>query len=486
MAKIKVEKAQAMTSELVARFSALVGKENAITDKGLLETYLVEPRGLYSGMTPLVLRPASTAEVSAVMKLASETKTPVVPQGGNTGLVGAQQPDQSGSQLILSFARLNRIRSMDRLGKVALVEAGVVLKTLQKKAEELGCLFPLSLGSEGIAQIGGNLSTNAGGTAVLSYGNVRELCLGLEVVLPDGRVLDDLRSVRKDNSGYDLKNLFIGAEGTLGIITAAVMRLFSLPRGRIVAYAGILSPAAALQLFALAQSYAGPMLTGFELMSRLSMQFSLAYNKHVREPLPKTYSWYVLLEISSSSSSDEARNVMETILARAMRDGIAKNAVIAINKAQEQAFWQLREDMSLAQKSQGSSIKHDISVPVAAVPDFLVIAGRIVDEMLPGARVVAFGHVGDGNLHYNVSQPIGADKAEFLARSQEVSHRIHTLVMQCGGAFSAEHGIGQMKQDALMTFKSSVAIDLMRDIKKLFDPQGIMNPGKIFSACTTR
>jgi len=486
MAKTGAGKARSMTPELIARFAALVGEENAITDKGLLETYLVEPRGLYNGVTSLVLRPGSTAEVSAIMKLASETKIPVVPQGGNTGLVGAQQPDQSGSQIILSLARLNRIRSIDPLGRVALVEAGVILKTLQQKAKEAGCLFPLSLGSEGTAQIGGNLSTNAGGTAVLNYGNMRELCLGLEVVLPDGRVLDDLRSVKKDNSGYDLKNLFIGAEGTLGVITAAVMKLFALPRGRAVAYAGVKSPAAALQLFALVQSHAGTMLTGFELMSRISMQFSLAYNKQGREPFSEPYPWYVLVDVSSPCSQGEAKNTVETILAKALEDGIAENAVIAASKTQEQAFWQLREDMSPAQKSEGGSIKHDISVPVAAIPDFLAVAGRIVEEMMPGARVVAFGHMGDGNLHYNISQPAGADKAAFLSRWQEVNHRIHTLVMQYGGAFSAEHGIGQMKRDALVAFKSPVAVDLMRGIKKLLDPQGIMNPGKILSSRTSR
>ncbi|RCL02800.1 MAG: FAD/FMN-containing dehydrogenase [Candidatus Tokpelaia sp. JSC188] len=472
-----------MTPELISRFSTLVGKENAITDKRMLKTYLIEPRGLYNGATPLVLRPANTAEVSAIMKLASETKTPVVPQGGNTGLVGAQQPDQSGTQLVMSFSRMNQIRSIDSLGKIALVEAGVVLKTLREKALDLECFFPLSLASEGTAQIGGTLSTNAGGTAVLSYGNMRELCLGLEVVLPDGRVLDDLRGVRKDNSGYDLKNLFVGSEGTLGVITTAAMKLFALPRGRIVAYVGIQSPTEALKLFVLAQSHAGIMLTGFELMSRLSMQFSLAYNKQGREPLPELYPWYLLIEISSPCSQGEARNIMETILSESMKDGISKNAVIAINKAQEEAFWRLREDMSPAQKPEGISIKHDISVPIAAVPDFLVTAGRVIDEMLPGARVIVFGHIGDGNLHYNISQPIGANKEEFLCHSQEISHRIYALVMQYGGAFSAEHGIGQMKRNTLMAFKPSIAVDLMCSIKRLFDPHGIMNPEKVLSSC---
>jgi len=468
-----------MTPELISRFAAVVGKENAITDKALLETYLVEPRGLYKGCTPLVLRPGSTAEVSAVIKMAVETRTRVVPQGGNTGLVGGQQPDRSGAQIVLSLARLDRIHSIDPQGKVVLVEAGVVLKTLQQRAEEAGCLFPLSLGSGRACQIGGNLSSNAGGTAMLSYGNARDLCLGLEVVLPDGRVLDDLRRVRKDNSGYDLKNLFIGAEGTLGIITAAVMKLFPLPRGRAVAYAGTGSPAEALRLFTLAQDHAGTMLTGFELISRLGLQFSLACGGHRREPLPEPYSWYVLIDISSSRSQDEARDVMEVILSCALEKDMAGNAVVAASKAQEVAFWRLREDISPAQKREVGSIKHDISVPVASIPDFLAEADRMVEEMIPGARAVAFGHMGDGNLHYNILQPAGADKEAFLAGRKEINHRIHTLAMRYGGAFSAEHGIGQMKRSELLVFKSPVAVDLMRGIKKLIDPQDIMNPGKI-------
>lgn len=468
-----------MTPQLISRFAAIVGKENAVTDKALLAPYLAEPRGLYNGCTPLVLKPGSTAEVASVMKLACETRTLIVPQGGNTGLVGAQQPDRSGRQVILSLSRLDRIRFINPQDKVALVEAGVILKTLQQKAEEAGCLFPLSLASEGTAQLGGNLSSNAGGTAVLNYGNARELCLGLEVVLPDGRVLDDLRRVKKDNSGYDLKNLFIGAEGTLGVITAAAVKLFLLPRGKAVAYAGVSSPAQALRLFMLAQDYAGPLLTGFELIARMGVEFSLAYTGQTREPLPQAYPWYVLMELCSPSSQAEAKDRMEAILSRALEQDMADDAVIAASRAQEMAFWQLREAISPAQSREGGSIKHDISVPVAAIPEFLTAAGYAVQALIPDARIVAFGHMGDGNLHYNISQPAGGRPEMFLARRREINRHIHTLAIHYGGAFSAEHGIGQMKRDELVAFKPPVAVDLMRGIKKLLDPHGIMNPGKI-------
>lgn len=468
-----------MTPELQRRFSEIIGLENAITDQDMVRSYLVEQRGLYHGKTPLVLRPASTAEVSEIMKLANETHTPVVPQGGNTGLVGAQQPDDSNTAIILSLSRLNRIRSIDPAGNMALVEAGVILQNFQEKVVEADRFFPLSLGAEGSCQIGGNLSSNAGGTAVLAYGNTRELCLGLEVVLPDGRILDDLRFVKKDNSGYDLKDLFIGAEGTLGVITAAVMKLFPRPRGRAVAYAGLKNPAAALELFTQAQDRAGSMLTGFELMPRIGMEFSLAYNSNGRDPLAGKHAWYVLIDISSAHSDGEARDMIEAILSQGIGNGIVDDAVIAVNRTQEKAFWTLREEMSPAQKRQGGSIKHDISVPVAAIPDFIAEAGIIVDDIMPGARIVCFGHMGDGNLHYNITQPKEADTQAFLAQWGDVNHRIHTLVMRYGGAFSAEHGIGQLKRGELVAFKSPVAIDVMRGIKKLFDPNNIMNPGKM-------
>ena len=465
--------------KLIERFIEIVGVNHALVDQDVISSYLVEQRGLYHGRTPLVLRPSSPQEVSEIMKLASESGTPIVPQGGNTGLVGAQQPDESANEIIVSMERLNRIRSIDVEGNLALVEAGVVLQTLQEKVDEKGRFFPLSLGSEGTCQIGGNLSSNAGGTGVLAYGNTRELCLGLEVVLPDGRILDDLRYVKKDNSGYDLKDLFIGAEGTLGIITAAVMKLFPKPQGKAVAYAGMKSPEKALELLLLAQKKAGSMLTGFELMAKVGMEMSLRYVKGAHAPLEHESEWYVLLDLSSSHSDGEASNTIEDILADALQQGIIEDASIARSVSQQKEFWRLREDMSPAQKLEGGSIKHDISVPIASIPDFISDAAKIIEAILPGARIVCFGHMGDGNLHYNVSQPVGADKQAYLSLWGEMNHRIHTLVMSYNGSFSAEHGIGQLKRKELVAFKSPVALSLMRSIKQLFDPKNIMNPGKM-------
>ena len=465
--------------KLIERFIEIVGVNHALVDQDVISSYLVEQRGLYHGRTPLVLRPSSPKEVSEIMKLASATGTPIVPQGGNTGLVGAQQPDETANEIIVSMERLNRIRSIDVEGNLALVEAGVVLHTLQEKVDEKGRFFPLSLGSEGSCQIGGNLSSNAGGTDVLAYGNTRELCLGLEVVLPDGRILDDLRYVKKDNSGYDLKDLFIGAEGTLGIITAAVMKLFPKPQGKAVAYAGMKSPEKALELLLLAQKKAGSMLTGFELMAKVGMEMSLNYVKGARAPLEHESEWYVLLDLSSSHSDGEAGNKMEDILADALQQGIIEDASIAQSVGQQKEFWRLREDMSPAQKLEGGSIKHDISVPIASIPDFISEAAKIIETISPGARIVCFGHMGDGNLHYNVSQPVGADKQAYLSLWGEMNHRVHTLVMSYNGSFSAEHGIGQLKRKELVAFKSPVALSLMRSIKQLFDPKNIMNPGKM-------
>ena len=468
-----------MDKKLIERFIEIVGVNHALVDQDVISSYLVEQRGLYHGRTPLVLRPSSPQEVSEIMKLASESRTPIVPQGGNTGLVGAQQPDESATEIIVSMERLNKIRSIDVEGNLALVEAGVVLQTLQEKVDEKGRFFPLSLGSEGTCQIGGNLSSNAGGTDVLAYGNTRELCLGLEVVLPDGRILDDLRYVKKDNSGYDLKDLFIGAEGTLGIITAAVMKLFPKPQGKAVAYAGMKSPEKALELLLLAQKKAGSMLTGFELMAKVGMEMSLRYVKGAHAPLEHESEWYVLLDLSSSHSDGEASNTIEDILADALQQGIIEDASIARSVSQQKEFWRLREDMSPAQKLEGGSIKHDISVPIASIPDFISEAAKIIETISPGARIVCFGHMGDGNLHYNVSQPVGADKQTYLSLWGEMNHRIHTLVMSYNGSFSAEHGIGQLKRKELVAFKSPVALSLMRSIKQLFDPKNIMNPGKM-------
>ncbi|SFI55575.1 FAD/FMN-containing dehydrogenase [Phyllobacterium sp. CL33Tsu] len=468
-----------LTPDLLARFSAIVGEGNALRNAHDIEPYLIEPREKFGGRTALVLRPSTVEEVSAILKLATETGTAIVPQGGNTGLVGGQMPDASGQQVILSLSRLNRIRSIDPAGNLAIVEAGVILQTLQETAEREGRLFPLSLGSEGSCQIGGNLSSNAGGTAVLAYGNTRELCIGVEVVLPTGEILNDLRYVKKDNTGYDLKDLFVGAEGTLGVITAAVMKLFPLPRGKGVAYAGLASPEDALKLLAIAQSHAGPSLTGFELMPRIGVEFSVAHTDGVRDPLQGVHQWYVLIDISSSRSAEDARETIEAILTEAYEAGLVEDATIADSTAQEKSFWHMREAMSLAQKPEGGSIKHDISVPVARIPEFIAEADAAVLDLVPGARIVCFGHMGDGNLHYNISQPVGADKEAFLARWVEVNTRVHDIVRAYRGSISAEHGVGQLKRKEIAETKSPVALDLMRRIKKAFDPAGIMNPGKV-------
>jgi len=471
-----------VSPELKAKFTQIVGSANALTAPEEMASYLHEPRDLFGGLTPLVLRPSTREEVAAIMKLAYDTGTAIVPQGGNTGLVGGQQPDRSGTQVIVSLSRLNKIRDIDVSANLITVEAGVILQNVQQAADEVERLFPLSLGAEGSCQIGGNLSTNAGGTGVLAYGNARELCMGLEVVLPDGRILDDLRTVKKDNTGYNLTNLFIGAEGTLGIITAAVLKLFPRPRGKAVAYVGLKSPAQALKLFANAQDKLGSMLTGFELIASLAMAATLLHSPQIRPPFASgasAHDWFVLLDISSPRSDEEARELMEEILAQALEDDIIDDAVLAANRGQERDFWQLREQISPAQKIYGAEIKQDISVPIVLIPDFIEEANRDVEKMLPGSRVVCFGHMGDGNLHYDIAQGEGDDPQEFLSHWQRVSHHIHDLSMRYRGSFSAEHGVGQLKREDLVHFKSPVAVHLMRSIKQLIDPKGIMNPGKM-------
>lgn len=469
----------AMSETLLAQFTAIVGAKNALRDPADQIAYLKEPRDLFHGRAALVLRPATVEEVSAIMRLAYETATPIVPQGGNTGLVGAQQPDNSATAVIVSLSRLNNIRNIDTTGNLVTVEAGVVLQNLQEAIQDVGRLFPLSLGAEGSCQIGGNLSSNAGGTAVLRYGNMRELCLGLEVVLPDGQVLNDLREVKKDNTGYDLRDLFIGAEGTLGIITAAVLKIYPQPKGKAVAYAGMQSPEDVVALFKLVSDQAGHALTGFELMPRIGIEFTLRHIETARDPLENPHPWYALIELSSSRSQEEVQTMMEDILTQGFETQLVQDAVIAQNEGQAALFWKMREEMSPAQKPEGGSIKHDISVPVASIPAFIAQAALAVEEMIPSARVVCFGHIGDGNLHYNVSQPVGADKQEFLAHWHALNHRIHTIVASYNGSISAEHGIGMLKRQELQAFKQPLALELMRRIKHSFDPKNIMNPGKM-------
>ncbi|RFC62440.1 FAD-binding oxidoreductase [Fulvimarina endophytica] len=463
---------------LLQRFTEIVGGANALRPEEAGERYLSEPRDLFHGRTALVLRPGSVEEVARIVALAAESRTPIVPQGGNTGLVGGQQP-RSTREILVNLSRLDKIREIDRAGRTMTVDAGAVLQTIHEAAEAEGMFFPLSLGSKGSCQIGGNLSSNAGGTGALAYGTARDLCLGIEAVLPDGSMLNGLRRLKKDNRGYDLRHLLIGAEGTLGIITGAVLKLFPAPAGREVAYAGLRSAEDMLALLAIAERHAGMHLTAFEFLPRIGMEMTLKHTDGVRDPMADPHDWYVLLEVTSHRSVEEASETMEAVLTKAFEAGIVEDAAIAQSRRQADDFWRMREEMSWAQKPEGGSIKHDVSVPVASIPQFLAEAGEAVLSAVPGARPVPFGHLGDGNIHYNVSQPIGADKPEFLARYDEVNDLVHAVVRRFDGSFSAEHGIGVLKADELARTKAGPEYEAMRAIKRALDPYEIMNPGKV-------
>ena len=464
---------------LLARFAAIVGEKFAITDPQAQLPYLLEMRDLYRGRSPLVLRPGSTAEVAEILRLANETLTPVVPQGGNTGLVGGQTPHNN--EIVLSLNRLDRIREIDPASNTITCEAGVTLQRAREAAAGADRLYPQLLPSEGTCTIGGNLSTNAGGTAALAYGVARSHALGLEVVLADGRILNNLNKLKKDNTGYDLKNLFIGAEGTLGVITAAVLRLLPRPRSVETAIVGLASPQAALDLLGIATQRAGGSVTSFELMSREGLELVLHHAAGCRDPLPAPHPWYVLLELSAQTEHG-LRDVMEGLLADGLEKGLVADATIAESLEQTRAFWRLREMFGEVQRQAGGSIKHDVSVPVAAVPAFIEEANAAVKAFMPGARPLPFGHLGDGNIHYNVIQPEGADKAAFLERWGDTNEVVFAVVKKYAGSISAEHGIGVMKRDLLPSVKDPVAIELMRSLKRMLDPNGILNPGKVLRA----
>jgi FAD/FMN-containing dehydrogenase len=469
----------APTPELLARFAAIVGERYAIIEPADQQGYLVEWRDLYHGRTPMVLRPGTTAEVSAIMALANEAGVAVVPQGGNTGLVGGQIPFEAGTEIVVSLSRLNRIRHVDATGSHMVVEAGVTLLAAQEAAAAAGRLFPLSLASEGSCQIGGVMAVNAGGVNVLAYGNARNLALGLEVVLADGRVIEGLRALKKDNTGYDLRDLFIGSEGTLGIITAVSLKLFPQPAEKATAFVALADIEAVAALFVRAETAAGGSLTAFEFLSDFGLELTVSFTPGARSPFGNTHPWYVLMDVSGGRADGSAMAVLEAVLAEAIEDGVVVDATIAGSLAQAQSLWQLRENLSEAQKPAGGSIKHDLSVPIAAIPQFLYEAGVIVERVCPGARPVPFGHFGDGNVHYNVSQPVGMDKAAYLAGWHTMSDPVHGLVSQLNGSISAEHGIGRLKRDDLATIKKGVELDVMRAIKKALDPRGVLNPGKV-------
>jgi FAD/FMN-containing dehydrogenase len=443
-----------------------------------MSAYLADWRGRYRGAATCVVRPASTAAVAAVVRACAEAAMPIVPQGGNTGLCGAATPAGDGHAVVVSLTRLNRVRQIDTANNTMTVEAGCVLATLQAAAAQAGRLFPLSLAAEGSCQIGGNLSTNAGGVQVLRYGNARDLTLGLEVVLASGEIWDGLRGLRKDNTGYDLKHLFIGAEGTLGIITAAVLKLFPLPRANATAWLAIASPAAAVRLLADLQARFASTLTACELVSDVALGL---VRQHIPGPHPALSAspWHLLIELSAGGEESELREALGALLAEALASGTISDAVLAQSGEQARRLWAMRENIGEAQRIDGLSIKHDVSVPISRIPEFVERADQALTEAFPGLRIVTFGHIGDGNLHYNQSQAAAGRNAAFLAAQPAVNRIVHDLVDELGGSISAEHGIGQLKRDELRRYKSPVEIEMMRAIKHVLDPQGLMNPGKV-------
>ncbi len=469
----------APTPELITRFIDIVGPAQALVDPAAQAPYLREWRDRYVGTTPLVLRPGSVNDVSRILALANEARVGIVPQAGNTGLVGGQIPFEDGRDIVLSVASLNKIRHIDPSGHSMVAEAGVTLANVQQAAESAGRLFPLSLAAEGSCQIGGNLATNAGGVNVLAYGNARALALGLEVVLAGGRVWSSLKTLKKDNTGYDLKDLFIGSEGTLGIITAAALKLYARPAEKATAFAALTDIDYVLELFKRAEAVAGSHLTAFEFICANGVDIAVRHVEGVRSPFPEIPSWSVLLEISSHEANGRAAETLERLLSDAIESEIVADAVIAQSLRQAKDFWRLREEMSDAQKHEGGSIKHDVSVSPSRMPEFIRRADALIEKVCPGARPIPFGHFGDGNVHYNVTQPAGMDKAAYLARWEEIAAAVHALVVEMDGSISAEHGIGRMKRAELRQFKSEVEMDMMRAVKNALDPNGILNPGKV-------
>ncbi|MBI3678616.1 MAG: FAD-binding oxidoreductase [Proteobacteria bacterium] len=465
-----------VTADVIARLKVAAGPKGFSEDPQEIAPHLTEWRGKYHGTSPLLLKPQTAAEVSVLIAICNETRTPVVPQGGNTGLVGGQIP--LGGEVLLSLSRLNRIRALDADGMSIVAEAGVILADIQRKADEAERYFPLSLAAEGSCTIGGNLSTNAGGVNVLRYGSARDLVLGLEVVLADGRVLDLLRTLRKDNTGYDLKQLFLGSEGTLGVITAAALKLSPKPRSRVTAFVAVRGPEAAIELLSLLNGETGGLISAFELIPRIALDFVTAHIPQTYDPLHVPSPWYVLLE-ATSGSNDALQHVVEEAMGRALERGLVSDAGFAASDAQREALWRLRESISEAQKSEGASIKHDVSVPIKDVPAFLEKGCAAVERLVPGARPVPFGHLGDGNIHFNFSVPKGTDDATFLARWDEISRAVHDIVHEFHGSISAEHGLGVQKRDEIARYKSVAELGLMRTLKRTLDPNNILNPGKV-------
>jgi FAD/FMN-containing dehydrogenase len=468
-----------MTDDFLGRCREIAGAGHVLTSADQMAPYLADWRGRFTGRARAVLRPADTAQVAQLVQACLHWRVPLVPQGGNTGLVQGGVPDASGNAVVLSLTRLNRVRAIDTLNRTITVDAGCVLTAIQDAASAAGLLFPLSLAAEGSCTIGGNLSTNAGGTAVLRYGNTRELCLGLEVVTAQGEVWSALRGLRKDNTGYDLRDLFIGAEGTLGVITGAVLKLYPQPKAAITAMVAVATPRRALELLTLMQDYCGPSLTGFELMSDFCLQLVATHFPQLPKPFGASHSQYVLLELSSSESEEHAVGLLETAIGNAVALGLANDAVVATSIAQSRGLWHVREHIPLAQAAAGKNIKHDVSLPISQIPDFIETTDAELQRAFPGCQLVCFGHMGDGNLHYNVAPPDGVAHDDFLANEADINRIVHDRVHAFEGSFSAEHGIGALKLSELSRYKPEVELNLMRAIKTALDPLGIMNPGKI-------
>ena len=465
---------------VIQRLRAIVGAQAVLTEAADVEPYANDWRGIYFGSTPAVVRPASTEEVMAVVKLCAETGTAIVPQGGNTGMCMASVPRVGRGEIVVALGRMNRIRSLDPLNNTLTAEAGVVLANIQQAAADADRFFPLSLGAEGSCTIGGNLATNAGGVNVLRYGNTRELVLGLEVVLPDGRVWNGLRALRKDNTGYDLKQLFIGAEGTLGIITAAVLKLFAKPNASATAWIAVPGPDASLELLALLRRHCGERINAFELISRNCLDLVLKHIPGTRDPLAAPHDWYVLTELADAKAGDALRSELENALEAALEARLALDATVAASGAQSQALWRIRETIPEAARNEpGMLYRHDISVAVSAIPKFIEDARVALTARFPGAGIICFGHVGDGNLHYNAFVP-GRSRADAAAReAHDVTDVVYDVVHAFGGSFSAEHGVGLAKVAELKRYKSPLELELMHAIKRTLDPQGLMNPGKV-------
>lgn len=467
-----------MSTEFLAQCSAIVGDSHLLTGEAM-RPFLTDWRGRFTGSALAVARPANTQEVAALVSLCAQHQVPIVPQGGNTGLVLGSVPDASGTAIVLSLARLNRIRNIDKTNHTLTAEAGCLLQQVQQAADSQDSLFPLSLASEGSCTIGGNLSTNAGGTAVLRYGSMRDLTLGLEVVTAQGDIWNGLRGLRKDNTGYDLRDLFIGAEGTLGIITAAVLKLYPKPAARMTTLLAVDSPAKALALLTLAQQACDASLTGFELLSEFCLQLVEKHFSALHTPFAARHPHYVLMEISDTESEAHAQALLERLISSAIEHDLVRDAVIASSLSQSAALWALREHISEAQAAEGKNIKHDIAVPVSHIAAFITDTDALLQTQFPGCRMVTFGHLGDGNLHYNVSAPAGQSDTEFLLQQEAVNLCVHDQVHHYGGSISAEHGLGALKRDEIKRYKSGTELNMMVAIKRALDPLNLMNPGKL-------